>query len=79
MVEANHEGLLPWEEFERISAKLARPTVKASATRDPVAATKRSTGHREVHLLSGLMFCAECGHGIWHLVAEAPAATSAAT
>ncbi len=67
VVDANHEGLLPWHEFARISAKLARPTVKASATRDPVAATKRSTGHREVHLLSGLMFCAECGHGIWHL------------
>ena len=60
MREGKHEPLLPWDEFERISAKLGR-------TADPVAAARRKGGRpSEVALLSGVMFCADCGHGIWH-------------
>jgi site-specific DNA recombinase len=52
--DGNHEPLMPWGEFERISAKLARPE-RRSATRPS-----------EVALLSGLARCGLCGQGIWH-------------
>jgi len=57
--DGNHEPLLAWSEFERIRAKLRR--------NDPVSTTKRKGGRPSgVALLSGVAFCADCGHGIWH-------------
>lgn len=70
--EGKHEPLLPWDEFERISAKLDRgrapADVQPGATSDPVAVAAHRGGRRSDHvaLLSGVMFCAHCGHGIWH-------------
>lgn len=59
-VDGNHEALLPWDEFERIRAKI-------DGAADPVAVARRKGGRpSEVALLSGVMFCAHCGHGIWH-------------
>lgn len=59
VVDANHEPLLPWDEFERISARCA--------PRDPVAQQERKGGRPgQVALLSRVLFCGYCGHGIWH-------------
>jgi hypothetical protein len=44
---------------QRITAKLNRP--------DPTSVAKRRGGRpSDVALLSGVMFCAHCGGGIWH-------------
>jgi hypothetical protein len=59
LIDGNHEPLLPWGEFERISTKLKRPE-RRSATRPS-----------EVALLSGVARCALCGQGIWHRRGEA--------
>jgi len=57
--DGNHEPILPWEEFQRITAKLTR--------HDPVSATKRQGGRpSEVALLSRVLVCHHCGGGLWH-------------
>lgn len=69
--DGNHEALLPWSEFDRISSKLDRGKAPAGTqpgdAADPVAASARRGGRpSEIALLSGVMFCAHCGHRIWH-------------
>jgi hypothetical protein len=57
--DGNHAAILPWDEFQRIAAKLSRP--------DPVSAVKRRGGRpSDVALLSGVMVCGHCGGGVWH-------------
>jgi site-specific DNA recombinase len=59
VVGGNHEPLLSVTEFERITAKLART--------DPASVARRKGGRpSDVALLSGVLFCGDCGHGIWH-------------
>ncbi len=58
VLDGDHEALLPWEEFERISGKLGghlRPAADRGG-RPPI----------RYALLSGVMRCAHCGHGVWH-------------
>ena len=54
--DGNHEPLLPWAEYERITSKLGGiPSARSRGGRPP----------HQPALLSGVMRCAHCGRGIW--------------
>jgi DNA invertase Pin-like site-specific DNA recombinase len=54
--DGNHEPLLPWTEYERITSKLGGI---------PSAASRGGRPPYEPALLTGVMRCAHCGRGIW--------------
>jgi hypothetical protein len=59
LIDGNHELMLSWDEFQRITAKRVRM--------DPASIKKRQGGRpSDIALLSRVAFCAHCGHGIWH-------------
>lgn len=52
--DGNHEPLIAWDEFDRISSKLGRED------------RRRGGRPSDAALLSRVLRCADCGGGIWH-------------
>jgi hypothetical protein len=57
--DGNHEPLMSFEEWTRITSKRQRT--------DPASVARRKGGRpSDVALLSGVLICGHCGGGIWH-------------
>jgi DNA invertase Pin-like site-specific DNA recombinase len=57
--DGNHEPLMSWNEWQRITGKRQRLDAATLARR-------RGGRPSDVALLSGVLVCAHCGGGIWH-------------